>query len=165
MAKLIKKSKCKFEAGHIVKKNRIIGIPANVWFQLNKLEVALQQHYYLKAQPPACSGPSLDGFERQSALKSVRPYRSAPETPLIDKRVEEAMQFMQEVDEVNNADRINDLIDEYGELIDWCTADKFIEGCAMRPIDTLFLGDPLKLSALDVAASLCIIADPIVIEE
>lgn len=165
MAKLIKKSKCKFEAGHIVKKNKIVGIPASVWFQLNKLEVALQEHYYLKAQPPACSGPSLDGFERKSALKSVRPYRSAPDTPLIDKRVEEAMQFMKEVDEVNNADRVNDLIDEFGELIDWCAADKFVEGSYERPIDTLYLGNPLKLSALDVAASLCILAKPIVIED
>ena len=151
MAKLIKKSKCEFINGHIVKKNELIGIPSNVWLQLNKLEVMVQQHGYIIAQDAYCPGPSLDGFVRRSALKGNRPYLEAPETPVTDKRVTEAMAFMKEVDAVNDVHLINETIDRFGELIDWLDADKFVEGTCTHPIDTPELGNPLELRGEDIA--------------
>lgn len=145
MSKLIKKSKCDFEAGHIVKKNELIGIPYKVWAQLNKLELIVQQYDYLMNQPKYSAGPSLQGFERKSALKKDRPYVEAPETPVTDRRVAEAMEFMAEVDSVNDTAEINEMIDDYGALIDWLAADKFVEGECYNPIDTPVLGDPLYL--------------------
>lgn len=165
MAKLIKKSKCKFVAGQIVKKNELIGIPYPVWAQLNKLELIVQQYDYLLDQKPACAGPSLDGFKRKSALHSKLPYVSMPDTPVMDKRVEEAMAFIDEVDNINNANEINEAIDEYGELIDWLNCEEFVEGECTKAIDTPTLGNPLDLVADDVVAILSqIIKFPVAME-
>lgn len=164
MAKLIKKSKCKFESGIIVKKSKQVGIPYAVWCQLNKLEVMLQQYMYLKGQPAYNAGPSLEGFERESALTSERPYVEKPETPVIDRRTEEAMTFMAEADAVNDANEINEAIDNFGALIDWCAADKFIEGECYKLIDTPQLGSPLALDPESIARLLTILVkEPITI--
>lgn len=166
MAKLIKKSKCTFEEGHIIKKNKVVGISEIVWLQLNKLELVAQQYMYLAGQPEYQAGPSLDGFERQSALKSARPYVEKPETPTIDERVAQAMAFIEETDAVNNAAEVNRIIDEYGELIDWCNSDKFIEGNCTKPIDTLELGDPLYLTGQNIADLITIVVtSPINLED
>lgn len=166
MAKLIKKSKCKFEAGIIVKKNKQIGIPYCVWCQINKLELMLQQYNYLKQQPSYQAGPTLEGFKRESALKVDRPYIDTPDTPTIDKRVEEAMRFMSETDRVNEAVDTNKAIDDFGELVDWCASDKFIEGDCYKIIDTPMLGNPLELEPTEVAAALKIlVCAPVVVEE
>lgn len=164
MAKLIKKDKCKFEAGIIVKKNKQIGLPYNVWCQLNKLEVMLQQYMYLKGQPAYCKGPSLNGFERETALTSDRPYVNKPETPTIDRRMKEALEFMEETDAVNDAQEINSAIDDFGALIDWCAAKKFIEGDCYKLIDTPQIGNPLALGENDIVRLLTILVkDPVVI--
>ncbi len=144
--KLIKKSKCKFDHGYIVKDGEIIGIPENVWLQLNKLEIMVQQYYYLRDQGPARRGPSLEGFVRKSDIKPDRPYIDAPDTPVTDKRVAEAMEFMREVDCVNKTDEVNEAIDAFGALIDWLSDNKFVEGTCTQPIDTFMLGNPLMLS-------------------
>ena len=165
MAKLIKKSKCKFEAGYIVRKSETVGIPAVVWQQLNKLELIVQQYDYLLGQPTFREAPSLKGFERRSIFKTKRPYAEPPETPVTDRRVEEAMAFMEEVDKVNDVKEINDAIDMFGELIDWCANDKFIEGNCHKPIDTPMLGDPLVLSPERIATTIALVVkNPIVIE-
>ena len=166
MAKLIKKSKCTFEEGHIIKKNKVVGIPEIVWLQLNKLELVAQQYMYLKGQPEYQAGPSLDGFERRSALKSDRPYVEKPDTPVIDERVAQAMAFIEETDAVNDAMKVNEIIDEYGELIDWCNAFKFIEGNCTKPIDTPELGNPLELAAYDIVNIIkIIVSSPITLED
>lgn len=166
MAKLIKKSKCKFESGIIVKKNKQIGIPYCVWCQLNKLELMFQQYNYLKSKPEYQAGPSLDEFKRISSLKSERPYIEMPDTPVLDRRVHEAMVFMEETDKINDAIETNEMIDEFGALIDWCANDKFIEGECYKLIDTPMLGNPLNLEPCAIAKILqMIVASPIKFEE
>ena len=150
MAKLIKKSKCTFEQGIIVKKDEQVGLPLVVWMQLDKLELIIEQFNYLRKQPRYQAGPSLKGFERMECKDTKRPYVEAPEMPVTDRRVAEAMKFMEEADELSNAKEINDAIDEFGELIDWCMADKFIEGICYNKINTPVIGNPLTLSAEDI---------------
>lgn len=165
MTKLIKKSKCSFKFGHIVKNGELIGIPYEVWAQLNKLEIMAQQYAYLKDQKPYCAGPSLEGFERASALTSSRPYVDVPDTPVTDRRVAEAMEFMAEVDAVADAEKINETIDEFGYLIDWCSDNKFVEGTCFMPIDTPIIGNPLHLKADEIAYFIRkIVTGPIKIE-
>jgi len=165
MAKLIKKSKCKFEAGHIIKKNKVVGIPRVIWWQLNRLETMVQQYDYLIAQPPYQPGPSLEGFDRKSIIGNDRPYVSCPDTPVIDKRVKEAMEFMAETDKVNDAAEINKAIDHFGELIDWFDSDKFIEGGCFEIIDTPTLGNPLILDGHDIVTILkVLVTSPIEVE-
>lgn len=165
MAKLIKKSKCEFEAGIIVKDDEQVGIPPVVYLQLEKLETMVQQYRYLAAQKPACEGPSLEGFERKSALVSERPYIPAPDTPVTDRRIAEAMEFMAEADAVANAADVNLAIDSFGALVDWCAADKFVEGDCYKKLDLYELGNPLELTADKIAGILKeIVESPITIE-
>lgn len=164
--KLIKKNKCSFENGYIVKKDKLVGIPSIVWYQLEKLEVMYQQYAYLKAQQSYTPGPSLDGFVRTRALGTKLPYAPVPDTPVMDRRVEEAMAFMDEVDAIDNAKKLNDAIENFRELIDWCASEKFVEGNRYDPIDTFALGNPLKLTADNVAYVLSLIVnDPVEIED
>ena len=166
MAKLVKKSKCTFEAGHIVKKDKVIGLPMNVWLQLNKLELIAQQYRYLVIQPAHCDGPSLEGFERKSMFGNDRPYAEMPDTPVMDQRVEEAMKFMAEIDGLNDTMEINQAIDSFGDLVDWCAGKKFIEGDCYKVIDTPEVGNPLTLEPQDIADFIkIVVSSPIVIEE
>ena len=94
MTKLINKADCTFENNRIVKDDEIVGLPVDVVLQLHKLELMIQQYDYLKMQPCYSPAPSLDGFERKTALKSDRPYVNVPDTPVTDNRVQEAMALM-----------------------------------------------------------------------
>ena len=166
MAKLIKKNKCKFIDGYIVKKNRQIGIPFAVWTGLNKLELILQQYYYLKDQPAYREGPSLKGFERKSLLDAKIPYVGMPDTPTIDARVAEAIEFMAEADEVQSVNLINDALAGYRQLIKWLDSDKFFEGDCYSPIDTFMLGNPLELTSEAVVDLVSMVVNsPVLIEE
>lgn len=166
MAKLISKSKCSFENGFVVKKSKIVSLPTAVYLQLNKLEIMMQQYEYLLKQPSYSPGPSLEGWKRKSGLKSTRPYVDLPETPITDRRLAEAMQFMKEADAVNDAMVVNEMIDNFGDLIDWCSNDKFVEGNCIRPLDLYKIGNPLKLTADEVRSILtAIITSPIELKE
>jgi len=145
MAKLIKKNKCEFKHGSILKKNEQIGLPFIIWAQLTKLETMTQEYLYLKSQPKYTPAPSLDGFERKSALKADLPYIEKPETPVTDKRVAEAMEFIAEADAMTDAAVINSTIDDFAALIKWCDDPSFIEGDCFNPIDLYELGNPLEL--------------------
>lgn len=165
MTKLIKKKDCKFKHCQIVKGDELIGIPTNVWLQLNRLETMYQQFCYLKKQPSHQAGPSLEGFMRKSMVEDNMPYIDAPETPVTDARVKEAMAFMAEVDAVSNAADANKMLDRNKDLVLWCDNKKFVEGNCLEPIDTPFLGNPLELKGKHIAKLLMKMASsPIAIE-
>lgn len=147
MTKLIKKEDCKFKKNRIVKDDEIVGIPMNVWLQLNKLETMFQQWNYLRAQPAYHCAPSLDGWVRKSDIDKDLPYVDMPDTPVGDARVEEALAFMKEVDACSDAVVTNDMIDRFSALIHWCNDGEFIEGNCTDPIDTPCLGNPLDIDA------------------
>lgn len=164
MTKMIKKSKCEFVGGYIVKKGEVIGLPRTVWLQLRKLETMVQQYMYLKGQPAYCSGPSLEGFEFRTSLMGDLPYVDMPETPVTDRRVEEALKFMEEADEIEAAVETNKMIDRFAALIDWCASDRFVEGPCVEPIESAEIGNPLDLKADEVAHVLGLIVNsPIVL--
>lgn len=166
MAKLIKKDKCKFIDGYIVKKNRQVGIPYAVWASLNKLETILQQYYYLRNKPQYCEGPSLKGFKRKSNLDAKIPYVDMPDTPTIDARVDEAIKFMAEADAMQSTAQINEALEDYHQLIKWLDDSKFFEGNCFCPIDTYMLGNPLELTAEAVVDLIAMVVNsPIVIED
>lgn len=165
MTKLIKKKDCKFKHCQIVKGDELIGIPANVWLQMNKLETMYQQFCYLQAQPKHQAGPSLEGFVRKSMIEDNMPYIKAPETPVTDARVEEAMAFMAEVDAVSSVAEANGMLDRLKDLVLWCDNKKFVEGNCLEPIDTPYLGNPLELKGKHIAKLLKAMASsPIMLE-
>lgn len=158
MTKLIKKKDCKFKNQQIVKGDELIGIPYVVYGELTKLEVMLQQYYYLRSQPAYQAAPSLEGFKRKSLVDESMPYIEMPETPVGDARVEEAMKFMAEVDEVTNVAETNQMLDRFRDLVLWCDSKKFVEDSCLLPIDTPALGNPLKLTGETIANILMMIA-------
>lgn len=154
MAKLIKKNKCEFVDGHIVKKNEIIGLPYEVTILLRKLELTVQQWQYLRAQPEARPMPSLGGFEFRSRLHANDYHVDRPDTPTMDARVAEAMSFCEEADRVSDVRELNRLIDQYEPLLRWCDADKFVPGRDETELDLAELGDPLLLEPGDIVTML-----------
>ena len=144
--KIIKKKDCKFEALHIVRKGKIVGIPRQVWLQLERLERIWQEYIYLRLQPKYQPGPSLDGFERESLKDIDLPYVKMKETPVSDRRFEEAMKFISEQEDIQNVEEINKNIQEFSALIHWAKDKKFIEGDCYNSIDTPYLGNPLELT-------------------
>ena len=152
MAKLISKKNCQMVDGKIVYNGCTVSIDRAVIMQFNKLETMVQQYLYLAGQPAYSKAPSLDGFERKSLLKAKRKYVGTPDTPMIDKRTAEAMAYMAEVDAVENASKVNEMIDRFGKLIDWAAKDAFFGDLDGDPcvIDTPELGNPLDLDDEDI---------------
>lgn len=148
MSKLIRKESIIFENGRFYHKDEEVNIEGAVAAQLNKLELMVQQYQYLEEQEPYSAGPSLAGFERKTAIGTDRPYIDAPETPVLDKRAEEAKAFMEEIDSMTDAKEVNRQIDAFGELIDWCAKAKVptYEGLYAPIVDTPVLGNPLELT-------------------
>lgn len=166
MTKLINKTDCTFESNRVVCEGEIVGLPVDVVMQLHKLELMVQQYDYLKAQPKYAPAPSLDGFERKTSVGKDRPYVNVPDTPITDSRVDLAMKFMAEVDKVNEAADVNNMIDRFGALIDWLAVPKFVEGSYTGNIDTPVLGSPLELTPGKVATILSqIIMHPVIMED
>lgn len=151
--KMIKKDKCKFENGFVCKGSKIIGLPADVALQIQKLELMIQQYEYLASQPAPRPMPSLDGFKFNDGLPKPMHF-DRPDTPTMDARVAEAMAFCEEVEEVDNAIEVNKMIDRFTALINWCNADKFVAGDYVSPLRCPRIGDPLKLTEDQIVGTL-----------
>ena len=157
--KIIKKKDLKFEQGYCVKGSKIIGLPTQVALQLDRLELMVQQFLYLKGQKPYQAGPSLDGFERESAFDHPVVELRMPDTPVTDARVEEAVKFMEEVNAVSAVNEVNNQLARFSDLVNWCDDKKFVEGDWTRRIDTPMIGNPLKLKPRYIVGILRRIAD------
>lgn len=154
MVKLINKSKLHMVDGYIVdKKDRVVFINPNVISQINNLETELQQKIYLAAQPEAQPMPTLEGFERKSILDSKMSGIEPVETPTIDKRIEEAMAFAHEAEEISIANKVNAYVENnLKDLMEFVKSDKVIaaEGGKLYRIDTPCIGNILELTDDDI---------------
>ena len=116
MAKFVKKSKCEFIDGYICKNNTILDIDPNVREYLNVLETKLQQVRYLNAQPEATSVPTMEGFERKSILDVTGP-EFVPLTPIMNKKIEESLGYIREVNTSNELNKVNEMIGKYAHVL------------------------------------------------
>lgn len=155
--KLYDKKELTFRKGMLVTKDgdalRVVG---DIVAQANALEDAMQERLYLEAQPEATPAPSLDGFERKSiAAKKVRIKCS---TPLLDKKVEETKAFMDELDSVNHAEKIEDMANSFIALIEFADDDCVLADVCGDPsvFDTPMLGNPLEYTSEDILASIAL---------
>ena len=160
------KHECKFEQGHILCGDRVVGIPFDVFAQLHRLEIMIQQHDYLSTQAPYSPGPSLKGWRRRYLADEGLPFVEPPETPEIDKRAAKAMKFMAEMDSIEEAKELNEAISRFAPLIKWCQNEAWVEGNTTDAIDLYTIGNPLELDADTVVTVLkAIIQSPIKIQE
>lgn len=126
--------------------------------QANELETLVQEAAYLMKQPNAAPAPSLSGFERKSVFKIKKEYFIA-ETPILDKKANEAMALMNELDDATRVADINKHIQHFADLVRFACTDRIVcfEDDDCDRFDTPVLGDPLKLSVSDVIDNIAFI--------
>lgn len=166
--KLYEKSNLSLFDGMLVAADGTIVVPdSEVVNQANELETLIQEAVYLMKQPDAAPAPSLSGFERKSVFKVKKEYFTA-ETPELDKKANEAMALMDELDDASRATDINNHIQHFADLVRFAGADRIVcfedNACSNR-FDTPVLGDPLKLSVNDVIDKIAFIHGVVAAEE
>lgn len=151
--KMINKSELEYKNGFIVNGDEIIAVDPYIVRQANALEEMVQKRRWLNDQPQACSGPNLSSFERESEL-DVLPHWEA-ETPLMDKKIEDSLKLMEELDEMNMVNLVNEKIfDDLKQLVEFANNEYVIDRsvlCAPEQFDLPTLGNPLELTADQVS--------------
>lgn len=152
--KMYKKSELTLINGMLVSESGDIVFPGfDVVAQANELETRLQKAKYLAEQPSAVPAPSLDGFERVSEREVHVEF--VANTPMLDMKVNEAMDLMGELDDVEAVQTANQMVRKFAELLKFVDNDYVIDaGCGIDAFDTPMLGDPLKLTKADVAVAI-----------
>ena len=150
--KMYKKSDLTLNHGLLVSKDGDIVIPdIAIVNQANRLETMLQQAMYLNDQPKAQPMPNLNGFERKS-IKDTTRQKFVADTPIMDKRAEEAMAIMNEMDDVATVNNANGLLMRFDKLVDFANQDFVIDcGNELYCFDTPLIGSILDLTADDVS--------------
>ena len=139
------KSKLSFKDGYMVtKKGKVVFLPEGVYYQLMRLELIAQKCAYLDAQGKGKPAPSLEGFERESMFGGTYTVREDL-TPLLDRKIEETKQLLDEIDKAEKAEKITAIMKQYSKLLDFIESDEFIPGGYHPPIDIPFFQDPLKI--------------------
>lgn len=155
--KLYKKSDLAINRGLLVSKDGDIVIPdITVVDQANRLETLLQQAEYMRKQPGATPMPSLDGFERVSIKDSTVKFTAT--TPTMDMKAAEAMQIMDEIDDMVTVERANNMVHEFDALIEFVDQESVIDcGSELYFFDTPLLGSVLRLTKEDVVDAIAFI--------
>lgn len=156
--KMYKKSELNLNNGLLVSKDGDIVMPdICIVNQANYLETLLQETEYLAKQPEATPMPSLDGFKRTSIKDSKVKFTAT--TPLMDMKQHEAMAIMDELDDMLLAERANNMLDDFKDLIDFVDNDFVVDcGSDLYYFDTPMLGSVLELDKegiVDVIAHVC----------
>lgn len=145
MSKMFNKTACEFVDGFIIKDDEIIAIDPEIIKSLNDIEMLIQQHEYVAAQPPAAPEPTLKGFKRESAFATKVGF--AVPTPALDALVAENKKVMKELDSVNSFKKISEMAEHFAKLVEFCNNPRFVgdtNGICDR-IDTPIIGNPLEL--------------------
>lgn len=153
MSKFYNKSDLTFKSGYVVSADGdVVALPPCVAEQLNEIETMVQKAAWYASQPEECAGPDPSEFVRESAFGS-RPTVSVS-TPLLDAKVEEGVRLDEELKAKLCADKVNELIGTFGEAFGFASEDSFVEGERVVRLDLPMLGDPLKLTANELAKAL-----------
>ena len=158
MAKYIKKSKLTFtDDGLLVtKKGQVVYLVDQEVVKLaNELDTMVQEFAYLVAQPKPQPLPSLDGFEREHLGDYVSPFEMELDTPIMDKRIEEAQAFAKEAEEQYRAMRCNETFDLFAPLFKFADSEAVLVSEEVGEVfDTPTFGDPLKLTEERIAGAI-----------
>ena len=153
--KMYKKSDLTLVNGMFVDKDmNVIAVSPYIVHEANDLETLAQKTDYLMAQPPASPMPTLDGFERQSSKDTGIKFNTT--TPVMDAKMQEAMDLMDELDDVALVDKANAMLDDFKHLIefaknDYVVSEDGIFGCT-NPFDMPTLGSILELTPEDICS-------------
>lgn len=151
MAKFYSKSDLTFKSGYVVSATGdVVALPKGVANQLNSIEEMVQKAAWLEAQPEETKAPDPSEFVRKSAFDSAPTI--TVDTPTLDAKIEESMRLDADIKRQLCADKLNEIIGTYKEAFAFCSEEDFVEGTDVVRLDLPTLGDPLKLTANDLAA-------------
>lgn len=130
--KLRNKSKLVWNNGYITtKKGKLVALPDAVQAELDRIEVDIEMNFHQQTQPKPVEPKPFKRLGLELPLASIE-----VDTPLLDKKVEESMALMDEIDEANAADRIKKLAEKrYPNLARFAAEDEFIPGTRVERLN------------------------------
>lgn len=144
MAKMYKKSDLKFVDGYVLtEEHEVVALPSGIAEQINDLETLLQKMGYLSEQPEPAPVPNLEGFERESIVKTPHIVAATPE---LDKVEERNRKVLAELRDREATDAVNRILDKYADALVFFRAERFVEGDKVVLVDTPIIGDILKVT-------------------
>lgn len=146
--KLYNKSELTFNNGYITDANGDIIVIGNsdIIGGLNQLETEIQLGQF-NIEHSVELPSEKDTFHRKSSFQSG--IRIEVETPLLDKKAEETMNLLSELNKANQAEVVNKYVAMYDDLVEWVREPQFVgttTSYRVDRIDTPTLGNPLELT-------------------
>lgn len=150
MAKLVSKSDLSFKNGYIVDETgTVMNLSFRVWEQLADLEMMVQRAGFAKVH-----GISDEDKEQITMDDFVPVHRYKVDfglilkTPLLDKKVDEAMQLMEEIEGSQKAAQLTEAINNMPELLEFIGSEYILvtSECAPQRFDLAIIGNPLELT-------------------
>lgn len=150
MAKLVSKSDLSFKNGYIIDETgTVMNLSFRVWEQLIDLEMMVQRAGFAKVH-----GITDDNNEQVTMDDFVPVHRykvtfgMVAKTPLLDKKMDEAMQLMEEIENDQKAAQLTKALNEMPELLEFISSEYILvtsEGAPQR-FDLAIIGNPLNLT-------------------
>ena len=147
--KLFNKNELQFVDGMLISKatNDVVCPAPSAVFGLNNLETKYQEAMYLKEQGEYNPAPTLEGFNRETALHSIRVEIPEAETPTLDEQVARSIKITEELDAVCKHDDMVQLINSNEEAFNFVHADYVVDtDCSLYRFDLPYIGNPLELT-------------------
>lgn len=160
--KLRNKSKLVWNNGYITtKKGKLVALPDAVQDELDQMEVDIEMNFHQQTQPKPVDPKPFKRLGLKLPLASIE-----TDTPLLDKKVEESMALMDELDEVNAADRIKKLAEErYPNLARFAAEDEFIPGTRIERLNLPILEKVANPLEMDPEKFLACVYNTFVVED
>ena len=146
--KFMKKEKLTYKNGYLInEKGKVVMPDYDVVYQFNNLEVEFQRALYLKAQPKAVAAPSMEGWKKVSEHDVDVEDMFFAETPTLDKKIEESIALMDDIDAANKVDKLRAISAGYPKVIEFINSKEIIvyEDNEYR-FDLATLGNPLEFT-------------------
>lgn len=146
--KFMKKEKLTYKNGYLInEKGKIVMPDCDVVYQFNNLEDEFQRAMYLKAQPKAVANPSVEGWKRVSEHDVDVENMFFAETPMLDKKIEESIALMDDIDAANKVDKLRAISARYPKVIEFINSKYIIvrDDNEYR-FDLATLGNPLEFT-------------------
>lgn len=146
--KFMKKEKLTYKNGYLInEKGKIVMPDCDVVYQFNNLEDEFQRAMYLKAQPKAVAAPSVEGWKRVSEHDVDVENMFFAETPMLDKKIEESIALMDDIDAANKVDKLRAISARYPKVIEFINSKYIIvrDDNEYR-FDLATLGNPLEFT-------------------
>lgn len=146
--KFMKKEKLTYKNGYLVNKKGKIVMPSyDVVYQFNNLEWEFQRALYLKAQPKAVASPSMEGWKKVSEHDVDVEDMFFAETPTLDKKIEESIALMDDIDAANKVDKLRAISARHPKVIEFINSKEIVvyedDKCQF---DLAMLGNPLEFT-------------------